>query len=67
MPECLAVADGADQAQRWQLAVENLGPAWFCRPCGSAEEALRLLAEQPMQLAVCIGQAGETVQARLRE
>ena len=66
MPECLAVADGAERAQSWQLAIENLGPAWSCRPCG-AEEALRLLAEEPVQLAVCSGQAGETVQARLRE
>lgn len=66
MPECLAVADGAEQALRWQLAIENLDPAWSCRPCG-AEEALRLLAEQPVHLAVCSGQAGETVQARLWE
>ena len=66
MPECLAVADGAARAQSWQLAIENLGPAWSCRPCG-AEEALRLLAEQPVHLAVCSGRAGETVQARLRE
>ena len=66
MPECLAVADGEEQALRWQLAIENLDPVWSCRPCG-AEEALRLLAEQPVHLAVCSGQAGETVQARLRE
>ena len=66
MTECLAVTDGAEQAQGWQLAIENLGPDWSCRPCG-AEETLRLLAEEPVQLAVCSGQAGETVQARLRE
>ena len=35
MPACLAVADGAEGARRWQLAVENLGPAWSCRPCGA--------------------------------
>ena len=66
MPECLAVADGAEQAQYWQLAIENLGPDWSCRPCG-VEEALRLLAQEPVQLAVCSGRAGETVQTRLRE
>lgn len=66
MPECLAVEDGAEQARSWQLAIENLGPDWSCHPCG-AEEALRLLAEEPVQLAVCSGRAGETVQARLRE
>ncbi|MGN0764636.1 MAG: sporulation initiation factor Spo0A C-terminal domain-containing protein, partial [Aristaeellaceae bacterium] len=66
MPECLAVADGAERAQSWQLAIENLGPDWSCHPCG-AEETLRLLAEEPVQLAVCSGRAGETVQARLRE
>ena len=67
MPACLAVADGAEGARRWQLAVENLGPAWSCRPCGGAEEALRLMAEESVQVAVCIGQAGEAVLARLRE
>lgn len=67
MPTCLAVTDSPVQGLDWQLALENLGPGWWCRCCTSAEEALRLLAEEPCHLAVCCGQAGAHLQQLLGE
>ncbi|MGN1020513.1 MAG: sporulation initiation factor Spo0A C-terminal domain-containing protein [Aristaeellaceae bacterium] len=67
MPACLAITDSAQQGLDWQLALENLGPGWSCRVCAGAEDPLLLLTEEPVQLAVCGGQAGARALARLRE
>ncbi|MGN0777828.1 MAG: sporulation initiation factor Spo0A C-terminal domain-containing protein [Aristaeellaceae bacterium] len=67
MLSCLAVADGTEKAEAWQMLVEDFGPDWVCRPCGSGEEALVLLRAQSWQVAVCCGQEGAMVRAQLRE